>query len=52
MCSYTDDTTFHACDLDVENLVKRLEHDLILATEWSESNYTKLNQDKCNLLQA
>ena len=22
----------------------------MLATEWSESNYTKLNQDKCNLL--
>ena len=46
VCSYADDTTFHARDLDL----KRLEHDAALAIEWFESNYMKLNQDKCHFL--
>ena len=33
VCSYADDT-FHAFDIDLENFVRRLEHDSILATEW------------------
>ena len=31
-------------------LISRLEHDSHLAIEWFESNYMKLNQDKCHLL--
>ena len=50
VCNYADNTTFHTCDTNLENLVRRLEHDSILATEWFESNYTKLNQDKCHSL--
>ena len=50
VCNYADDTTFHACDMDLENLVRRLEHDSMLAIEWFESNYMKLNQDKCHFL--
>ena len=41
-------TTFHACDSNLENLVRRLEHDSMLAIEWFESNYMKLNKDKCH----
>ena len=47
MCNYADDTTFHACDLNFEGLVKRSEHDTMLATEWFESNYVKLNEERC-----
>ena len=36
--------------MDLENLVRRLEYDSILVTEWFESNYMKLNQDKCHFL--
>ena len=50
VCNYADDTVFHACDMDVENLVRRLEHDSILSIEWFESNYMKLNQDKSHFL--
>ena len=50
VCSYADDTTFHACDMDLENFVRRLEHGSMLAIEWFESNYMKLNQDKCHFL--
>ena len=48
--NYADDTTFYACGSDLHNLILRLEHDFILAIEWFECNYMKLNQDKCHLL--
>ena len=49
-CNYVDDTTSHACDLDLKSLITRLEHDAALAVEWFESNYMMLNQDKCHFL--
>ena len=49
VCNYADNTTFHACDLDLKSLITRLEHDAALAIEWFESNYMMLNQDKCHL---
>ena len=42
MCSYADDTTFHACNSD---LITRLEHDLLLVTEWFQVNYIELNEE-------
>ena len=48
--NYADDTTFHACDSDVEDLLRRLEHDSVLAMEWFESSYMKSNEDKCHFL--
>ena len=50
VCNYADDTTFHTCDSNLDCLIRRLEHDSILATEWFESNYMKLSQDKCHFL--
>ena len=50
VCNYANDTTFHACDSSLEDLIRRLEHDSILAIEWFESNYMKLNEDKCHFL--
>ena len=48
--NFADDTTFFACNKDLKTLISRLEHDSHLAIEWFESNYMKLNQDKCHLL--
>ena len=48
--NYADDATFHACDSNLEDLIKSLEHDSVLAIEWFESNYMKLNQDKYHFL--
>ena len=50
VCNFADDTTFSACDKNLKTLISRLEHDSHLAIEWFESNYIKLNQDKCHLL--
>ena len=46
MCSYADDTTFHACDSDLKDLIARLEHDSLLASEGFQVNYMKLNEIK------
>ena len=50
VCNFADDTTFYACDDNLSSLIQRLEHDSCLAIEWFESNYMKLNQEKCHLL--
>ena len=50
LCNFADDTTFYACDIDLNSLIKRLEHNSFLAAEWFENNNMKLNQDNCHLL--
>ena len=50
MCNYADDITFHACELNLKCLVKKLEHDSMLASGWSVSNNIPLNENKCRFL--
>lgn len=50
ICSYTDDTTPYGCDQNLDQLISRLERDAILSLTWFESNFTKLNTDKCHIL--
>ena len=50
VCNFADDTTFYACDQDLNSLLLRLEHDSLLAIEWFQDNYMKLNEDKCHLI--
>ena len=49
-CNYADDTTFYACDISLNTVIQRLEHDSSLTLEWFECNHMKLNEDKCHLL--
>ena len=48
-CNFVDDVTFHACDSSLDSLVKWVEYDSNLGIECFDSNYMKLNQDKCHL---
>jgi hypothetical protein len=50
VCNFADDTTLHACDKSLENLIKNLEEDSELTLSWFELNYLKLISDKCQLL--
>ena len=50
ICNYANDTTFYACDSDLNYLISKLEHGSVLPVEWFECNYMKLNQNKCHLL--
>ena len=45
--NYADDTNLYACDLDLSNLIRKLECDALIAIEWFECKYMKLNSDKC-----
>ena len=48
--NYADDTTLYACDENLNNMLLELEHDSMLAIEWYESNYMKLDKNKFHLL--
>ena len=50
VCNFADDTTPYACDQDLKTLIQKLEHDSLKAIMWFESNYMKLNEDKCHFL--
>ena len=50
VCNFADDTTFYACDKDLNSLINTLEHNSYQAIDWFENNSIKLNQDKCYLL--
>ena len=50
ICSFADDTTPFAVSNDIEDVIIKLEHDSLIILEWFESNYEKLNADKCHLL--
>ena len=52
VCNLADDTTLYASDIELNKLMLSLEHDSLLAIEWFESNYMKLNTDKCHLIVA
>ena len=45
VCNFADDTTFYACDQNLNDLINRLKHDSFLAIEWFENNSMKLNDD-------
>ena len=50
VCNFADDTTFHAWDSSLEDLVNRLEQDANLAIESLDYNYMKLNKDKFHFI--
>ena len=52
VCNLADDTTLYSSDIELKTLIRNLEHDSFLAIEWFESNYMKLNTDKCHLIVA
>ena len=50
VCNLADDTSPYVCDIDLPNLLRKLESDTMSAIMWFEANYMKLNRDKCHFL--
>ena len=50
ICNFADDTTPYVCDSNLKSVLEKLEHNSELAIAWFETNYMKLNTDKCYLL--
>ena len=40
----------YVCDKNLNCLIEKLEHDSLIAIEWFESNYMKLNESKCHFI--
>ena len=40
--NYADDANLYACDMDLGNLMRRLEHDSLIVIEWFECNYIEV----------
>ena len=49
ICNFADDTTIHISDKSLENVLKSLEKNSILAISWFENNYRKVNTEKCRV---
>ena len=50
ICHFADDTTTYISDESLENVLKSLVKNSMLAIRWFENNYMKLNTDKCHLI--
>ena len=50
ICNFSDDTTTYISDESLENVLKSLEKNSMLAVRWFENNYMKLNKGKCHLI--
>ena len=50
ICNFADDNTTNISDESLENVLKSLEKNSVLAIRWFENNYMKLNTDKCRLI--
>ena len=50
ICNFADETTTFISDESLENVLKSLEKNSMLAIRWFENNYMKLNTDKCRLI--
>ena len=50
ICNFADDTTTYISDKSLENVLKSLEKNLMLAIRWLENNYMKLNTDEYRLI--
>ena len=50
ICNFADNNTTYIFDKSLENVLKSLEKNSMLATRTFENNYMKLNTDKCRLI--
>ena len=50
ICNSADDTTSFVYDSNLKTALETLEHNSELAVGWFETNYIKLNTNKCHLL--
>ena len=50
ICNFADDITIYISDESLENVLKSIEKNSMLAIRWFKNNYMKLNTDKCRLI--
>ena len=49
ICNFADDATPYVCGKNLDFVLSELEEHSIIAIEWFENNYLKMNSGKCHL---
>ena len=50
ICNYADDTTLFDSGKNLDDTIKNLEPDSLIALTWFEDNYMKFNENKCHFI--
>ena len=50
ICNFADDNTLYACDVSLENVIRRLQNELINTNKWLENNSMIANPSKFQLM--
>ena len=50
ICNYADDTTIYVSDYRNEEIIRKLEIDTAILSEWFRDNSMKVNAEKCHLM--
>ena len=50
VCNYADDNSLTVADMNIENIINKLESDIKNLNEWFINNGMKLNEDKCQFM--
>ena len=50
ICNYADDNTLSVADVEIEQIVKKLEVNIEILNSWFTNNAMVLNEDKCQFL--
>ena len=50
ICNYADDTTIYVSDYRSEEIIRKLEIDTAILSEWFRDNSMKVNAEKCHLM--
>ena len=48
VCNFKDNTTPYVCGKNLDFVLTELEEHSIIAIEWFQNNYMKINSDKCH----
>ena len=50
ICNFADDTTLYTCNMNLNELIAKLESSTSVLIEWFKNNHMQLNESKCHLI--
>ena len=50
ICNFADDTTLYTCNMNLNELIAKLESSTSALIEWFKNNHMQLNESKCHLI--
>ena len=50
ICNFADDNTLTFADLNIDNIINKLQDDIRILDSWFKNNCMLLNEDKCQFI--